>query len=195
MGAILQPRSMSAEQYVELGYYPLNQTKKIEIESLTTHTEASFLTDDLNGHCSLLFFGYSYCPDVCPTTLSVLNRVARELSAPGSADQAQIIMVTVDPDRDTAAQLAAYVPYFNPAFIGVTGEIDAILNLTSQLNIGFEKVSAPDRDPESTDAGSYEVAHSTQIAVVNPHGYYTGMLTAPHQPERIVKVLTSLMGE
>jgi cytochrome oxidase Cu insertion factor (SCO1/SenC/PrrC family) len=56
-------------------------------------------------------------------------------------------------------------------------------------------VTVADRDPESTAASSYEIAHSTQIVVVNPDGYYTGMLTAPHQPERIVKVLTSLMGE
>jgi len=196
VGILLQQRSLSPEQYVELRYYPLNQLKKIEVDSLMTHRGTSFLTGDLEGHWSLLFFGYSYCPDVCPTTLGVLNNVARELSGADAPGKLQVVMVTVDPDRDTAAKLAGYVPYFNSDFVGVTGEVDAILALTAQLNIGFEKViAAGDGETAATDNDTYEVAHSTQIVVVNPNGYYTGMLTAPHQPERIVKVLTSLMRE
>lgn len=192
VGTVLLPRSMTAEQYVALGYYPLNQPKQIEVDSLMTHTESDFLTEHLKGRWSLLFFGYSHCPDVCPTTLGVLNSVSRELSDAGSRGQPQIIMVTVDPDRDTAAKLAGYVPYFNSEFIGVTGSVEAILSLTAQLNIGFEKV--PDVAP-AIDSASYSIAHSTQIVVIDPQGYYTGMLTAPHQSERIVKVLSSLMSE
>lgn len=196
VGIVLAPKSMSTEQYVALGYYPLNQPIKIEFDSLLTHRETPFLADDLTGHWSLLFFGYSYCPDICPTTLAVLNHVAQELSGPDSPGPLQIIMVTVDPGRDTAAQLADYVPYFNSEFIGITGELDALMGLATQLNIAFEKVSAANSDSATaTGAGSYAVAHGTQIVVVNPQGYYTGLLTTPHQAERIVKVLTSLMSE
>ena len=110
----------------------------------------------------------------------------------------QIVMVTVDPDRDTAAQLAGYVPYFNAEFVGVTGGADAIADLAAQLNIAFEKVEPKESENESamgSDTTAYAVAHSTQIVVVDPQAYYTGILTAPHHPERIVEVLTSLMRE
>lgn len=196
VGIVLGPKSMSTEQYIALGYYPLNQPIKIEVDSLQTHRETTFLADDLTGHWSLLFFGYSYCPDVCPTTLAVLHHVAQELSGPDSPGAPQIIMVTVDPGRDTAAQLADYVPYFNSAFIGITGGLDALMGLAAQLNIAFENVSAANSDTTAAiGTGSYAVAHGTQIVVVNPQGYYTGLLTTPHQAERIVKVLTSLMRE
>lgn len=196
MGIGPGPKSLSTEQYIALGYYPLDQPIKVEIDSLLTHRETPFLADDLTGHWSLLFFGYSYCPDICPTTLAVLNHVAQELSAPDSPAAPQVIMVTVDPGRDSAAQLADYVPYFNSEFIGITGELDALMGLATQLNVAFEKVPAANSDTAAaTGADSFAVAHGTQIVVVNPQGYYTGLLTTPHQAERIVKVLTSLMRE
>ncbi len=188
---MLLPKTLSTDQYVALGYYPLGEPRQVELESLQTHRGTSFLTDDLKGHWSLLFFGYSYCPDICPTTLGVLNGVAKELSGPDAPGKPQIVMITVDPGRDSAAQLADYVPFFNSEFIGVTGGVDALSDLAAQLNVAFQTV-----EPGSEiDSDSYLVAHGSQIVVVDPRGHYTGVLTAPHEVERVVKVLTSLMRE
>lgn len=180
VSSFLASRGLSDEQLRELGYFNLPETTLLEPFSMVDHMGNPVGVESLKGQWSLLFFGFTHCPDVCPTTLSVLNRAVRQME-----DPPQVVMISVDPDRDTPELLAEYVPGFNPDFVGYTGTFDETVNLADQVNIGFAKM--PGQEP-----GSYLVEHSTSIVVVDPEGNYTGFIKPPHQAESIVKIVSAI---
>lgn len=137
------------------------------------------------GGWHLLFFGFTYCPDVCPTTLATLSAAVSELeeTEPGSAPG--IVLVSVDPDRDTPEKLAEYVAYFGPSNAGLTGSEDAIRALTEPLGIYFSKVDIPD--------GDYTVDHSAAVLLINPEGQFHALFSGPHRAEDYVHDLPLIM--
>ena len=140
---------------------------------LLDHRGEDFTPARLDGHWTFMFFGFTHCPDVCPTTMALLNNVAQrvqkeQLPAP------QVVFVSVDPARDSMEQLSRYVPYFNEDFIGVTGTMVEINRMTRNLGI----VYAYDEPKEA--GGAYDVEHSAAILLFNPAGHYTAMFGAPH---------------
>ncbi len=137
-------------------------------------TEAMF--DD---RWSLMFFGFTSCPDVCPTTLSVVNGVVERLGEVG-AEPPQVVFVTVDPARDSASRMKDYVAFFNEDFIGVTGEQNALHELTSELGI-VVAFTANDDDPDA-----YTVDHTASLLLVDPERRVRAKLSAPHDVETIV---------
>lgn len=139
--------------------------------ALVDHRGARFDNQALQGHWTFLFFGYTHCPDVCPTTLSVLNSVAQRLADTPAA--VQFAFVSVDPVRDTPEQLARFVKYFNGDFIGVTGEPDAIEQLTRQLGVVFMQVG------NATNPDSYLVDHTASVFLIDPDGRYHAVFTPP----------------
>jgi protein SCO1/2 len=145
--------------------------------SLVDHNGAVFDNAALQGHWSFLFFGYTHCPDVCPTTLAVLNSVAQQLQE--EADSVRFIFVTVDPDRDTPEQLAGFIKYFNRDFIGVTGTPDNIARLTRELGIMHMKVDSGD------DATGYLVDHTASVLLFDPDGRYHAVFSPPLTVARI----------
>lgn len=174
-------RSLSQEEYRELGYYGYDRPRAIESFRLTDEEGNAVDAGDLEGQWSLLFFGFTYCPDICPTTMSVLNRAVQQMRRPP-----RVILVSVDPERDTPAVLDRYLDGFNPDFDGYTGEFDEIANLATQVNIAFGKVPGPTK-------GTYTVDHSASIVVVNPEGEYTGFIKPPHDAANIARIVESLM--
>ena len=118
---------------------------------------------DFEDEIVLLYFGYTFCPDVCPTSLSDLARVQRKLDDKG--EKIQVIMVTVDPERDTPQKLSDYVQYFHPTFIGLTGSKEEIDAAAEGYGVYYEK-------HEGTDASGYLVDHTARIFVVEPNGGY-----------------------
>ena len=127
----------------------------------------------LDSRWSFLFFGFMYCPDICPTTLYDLSLVKREMVALGiSESDIQFVFISVDPARDKAAQIQRYVQYFDPAFLGATGSIGQLTNLTRQLG-------APFRAEPETSTNVYEVTHSSAVYVVDPLGHYAGIISPP----------------
>ena len=122
------------------------------------------------GRWSLVFFGFTHCPDICPTTMAFLDGFVASLEEDEAADT-QVVMVTVDPARDTVEQLAGYVPYFNPAFVGVTGEFLDVHRFATALNTPFRKVPGQGDD--------YQVDHSANVVLINPRGDYHGFFKAP----------------
>ena len=137
---------------------------------LIDHYGKPFNRSRLEGQWTLMFFGFTHCPDVCPTTMTFLNTFLASLEGTEAQDP-QIVMVSVDPARDTVEQLADYVPYFNPDFTGVTGEFLDLHRFATALNIPFRKVVEDD--------GSYQVDHSSNIVLINPRGDYHGFFRAP----------------
>ncbi len=131
----------------------------------------SFGPSNLRGHWSLLFFGYTNCPDFCPTTLATLAAMQKRLRADQST-LPQVIFVSVDAKRDTPAQLARYVPYFDPDFIGLTAaDQPAIQAVAKQW--GVPVMVQPEKD------GNYTVDHSGAIFVLDPAGRLAAVLSGP----------------
>lgn len=137
--------------------------------TLTASTGEEMSLSDFRGKYVAVFFGYTYCPDVCPTTLNDLQQMLKELGDP-KADDVQVIMVSIDPERDTPDQLETYLGYFNPSFIGMTGTVEEIQPVASQFGIFFEK------QPGSTNT-SYLVDHTSAVTVIDPEGHVRMIFT------------------
>jgi protein SCO1/2 len=146
--------------------------------TLQRHERAPLNLDALKGKWTFLFFGYTHCPDVCPTTLSELNAAHELLSHDaGILNDSQFVFVSVDPERDTPESLAAYVAYFNAAFSGSTGTPAELAAITAQLGIEHS------RGEES--ASGYVVNHSSAVLLIDPQVRYYARLKAPHYAEDI----------
>jgi protein SCO1/2 len=136
-----------------------------------------FSNADLKGHWSFIFFGFSSCPYVCPTTLAQLNLMMKQLKSAGLKNNLpQIVMVSVDPDRDTATRMHAYVTSFNATFIGLRTSLDKTLQLAKEMKVSFAKVQAP-----GNDTSQYTITHTATITVVDPEGSIHAYLSYPHK--------------
>lgn len=131
--------------------------KKLE---LTDHTGQQRTLSDFKGKVIVVFFGFTHCPDACPTTLAELSTVARELGP--LAERLQVLLVTVDPERDTPEVLSKYVPSFNPAFLALRGTAEETAAAAREFKVYFQKQPQP--------AGSYTVDHSAGTFVLDPQG-------------------------
>ncbi|MGD2007153.1 MAG: SCO family protein [Cellvibrionales bacterium] len=167
---IQQPRIMSASEMQANGLYAFETPRDFGDFQLVDHRGDPFTPNALEGRWTLLFFGFTHCPDICPTTMSFLARLVEQLDGTEAANT-QVVLVTVDPARDTPETLADYVPYFDPDFLGVTGEFIEILGFARSLNAPFRKVTADD--------GSYQVDHSANVMLINPRGHFHGFFKAP----------------
>jgi protein SCO1 len=126
---------------------------------LTDHTGKPRKLEDWLGKVVIVFFGFTHCPDFCPTTLSELAAALKTLGA--DAERVQVLFVSVDPERDTRDALAKYVPAFDPRFLGLYGDLEATRRVTKEFKIYFEKRKSGD---------SYVVDHSAQSYVIDPQG-------------------------
>ncbi|MBE0484149.1 MAG: SCO family protein [Bacterioplanes sp.] len=140
---------------------------------------------DLLGRWQLVFFGFTFCPDICPTTLADLSRSYRQLSA---ADQAQwhVVLVSIDPERDTPEMLQPYMQYFNSEFIALTGNPEALPTLASELNAFYARAERP-------DGMAYLMDHSANLALIDPQGRYRGFIEPPHDAARMVPILETVL--
>lgn len=132
---------------------------------------------------SFVFFGYTSCPDICPTTLHILNAVTEKLVKKDNELllDAQIVFVSVDPERDKVEMLADYMAFFNESFIGITGDKENIDNITQQFGAGYmmEAETAP---------GEYLVGHTSAIFLVSPETKLVAAFSQPHNPGTIVSL-------
>jgi protein SCO1/2 len=167
---VQQPRLMSVAEMKVNGAYMLDTPRNIgEIDLIDQNGEA-FTKERFEGVWTLVFFGFTHCPDVCPTTMAFLNEFMQKLEGT-EAEDTRVVMVSVDPARDTVEVLAEYVPYFNPEFIGVTGDFLDIHRFATALNTPFRK--APGQGE------NYQVDHSANVVLINPRGDYHGFFRAP----------------
>ena len=129
--------------------------------ALTDHAGKARTLADFRGKAVVLFFGYTQCPDVCPTTLAALAEAMRQLGA--DAAKVQVLFVTVDPERDTRELMSSYVTAFNPSFLGLSGDADATARTAKEFKILYQK--QPGRTPES-----YTMDHSAGTFIFDPQG-------------------------
>ncbi len=154
--------------------------------SLVDQNERPIGRDIFEGHWNLVFFGFTHCPDICPLTLQVLANAKRQLAANGQQPLPRIVLVSVDPERDTPEVMRQYVGYYGDDNIGITGALDEIRKLTGGLGIFFEK--------SGLDEVDYSVAHSAVVIVINPHGQFHALFSAPHEAGNFVHDLPIIMG-
>jgi protein SCO1/2 len=174
---VAQALLKSKPQVDELAATRFPVARQLEPFSLVDHQGNTFDNAALREHWSFLFFGYTHCPDVCPTTLSVLNSVAGKLADTNAP--VRFVLVTVDPQRDTPEQLARFVSYFNSDFIGVTGSDEDIGQLTRQLGIMHMQVV------DEANPDNYLVDHTAGVLLIDPNGNYHAVFTPPLSADAI----------
>lgn len=157
-----------------LRLYP--QARPLAPFELRDQSDQPFTDADFKGYWSFVFFGFTYCPDVCPTTMALFDRMAKQMPESLRADT-RFVLVSVDPERDTPAKLADYVGWFNSDFIGVTGEREALNELTRQLGVVYMKVPLPG----SSDG--YTVDHTAKIFLINPRGERFALFDTVSDPD------------
>jgi len=161
----------------------INPARKVGVPALIQDDGSVLTADALKGHWSLIFFGYTNCPDVCPTTMNVLAQAkkAAEKSNP-TMPFPDVYFVSVDPQRDTPEQLASYVKYFDKTFTGVTGKDALIKAFTLQLSAVY-LIMAPE---DATKPDVYNVDHSSTLYLLNEDGKLAALLSEPFSPGKLV---------
>lgn len=179
-------RATQNEDFIRVGpgAYAVATPEPVPAFRLHTHDRHTFDNASLVGPWTFMVFGYTHCPDFCPTTLAVLDEVDRELRGRVLGSSVRFVMVSVDPERDTPERLRQYVAAFNPGFVGVTGDAAEIARLGDSLGIVHAKV------PEPT--GDYLVDHSSSVLLIDPQGRLHGVFAAPHVARDLVAGLVAI---
>jgi protein SCO1/2 len=153
--------------------------------SLTDHSGAKRTLADYRGKVVAIFFGFTQCPDVCPTTLADMAQVKKRLGKDG--DQLQVLFITVDPERDTQGVLARYVPSFDPSFVGLYGSPDQTAATAKEFKVFYQKVAGK-------TATSYSVDHTAGTYVIDREGRVRLFVRHAEGVEPIVADLKRLLG-
>lgn len=165
------------------GMLQLEQPRPLPVLQLQSSEGTSISTSALKDKWHLIYFGYTYCPDICPTSLAQMLQI-RQLLEPHALEQVEFVMVTVDPQRDTPEQLRAYLDFFHPEFKGFSADMDSIQTLSSALGIPFI--------PGDSSRPGYTVDHSGNLAIINPRGEHFGFVQAPFRIEAVANQLNLL---
>jgi len=142
---------------------------------------------DWSGRWTVAFFGYTNCPDVCPTTLATFKQVFATLAADGIGDKVRFDFISVDPQRDTPELLTKYVSYFDKNFVAATGSDEELTKLTRALGLIYSR--------EPTGNGDYAVDHSASAVLIDPAGREVGLFRPPFDAKAIAADLKTLAGE
>jgi protein SCO1/2 len=148
--------------------------------ALIDHDGKPRTNEDFGGKLMLIYFGFTYCPDICPTDLQNIGLALDKLGE--AAEHVQPLFITVDPARDTAEHLNDYVPMFHPRLIGLTGAAAAIHKAATAYRVYYAKVPLKDDD--------YTVDHSSFIYLVGPDGHYLGFFPPGTPPDSIAQTIT-----
>ena len=160
----------------------LPTAKPLSDFKLTNQKGDIFNKSNLVGKWSLLFIGYTHCPDVCPSTLETVKQVY-SLMEEQALTPPTMVFISIDPERDTSEILNDYVTYFNPEFIGLTGNKTEIDDFVKQLSGFYAKAAGSSGDINNSD---YLMDHTASLMLVNPQGNLQAYLSAPHTPMKVI---------
>ncbi len=154
---------------------------------LTDHTGRVRTERDFRGQLMLVYFGFTYCPDICPADLQAIGLALDKLGHDG--ERVQPLFVTVDPERDTAEHLAEYVPLFHPRLIGLTGSLEAVRRAADAYKVYFAKV------PTGKEASDYTVDHTAFIYLMDRDGNYLGFFPPGTTADRMAEIIRPWLAE
>lgn len=163
------------------------QPRAITPFQLTDDEGQPFTLENLKGHYTLIFFGFTHCPDLCPTTLSTLNQAYQKLQNVHLKNLPQVLFISVDPEQDTPAVIKTYLSSFNSAFLGATGSREALDKLMQEMSVLYAKILQTD------DPAHYTIDHSGTLIIVNPKGQFYGVFTAPQDAQKITDDMQALL--
>lgn len=169
---------------LDAGIILLPQSRSLPALSLTNQDGEAVAVDQLKDQWSLLFFGYTFCPDICPATLAQLRQLQGQLP-PETVAKLRIVLVSVDPHRDTPEQLKKYLDYFDAGFIGLTGEQATLQKLANAVSIPYI--------PADTSKENYTVDHSGNLVIIGPDGKQRGFIRAPINNTKLAAQLPGLL--
>ena len=147
---------------------------------LIDHTGKTVTEADFRGRYMLIYFGYSFCPDVCPTTLAMLTGVQKKVALPGL----KVLLISVDPERDTPQQLGTYISSFGGDLIGLTGSAPEIVKASKSFGVAASRVELP--------GGSYTMDHSATVFVLDSDARIVAVFTPPFNSAALARDLTRL---
>ncbi|MDX1442382.1 MAG: SCO family protein [Gammaproteobacteria bacterium] len=162
----------------------LPQPRPLPEFSLPT-VNGEFTREDLTGTWSLVFFGFTNCPDVCPNTLFMLDKVVERFDAQSDKANPQVVFISVDPQRDDPATTAQYAHYFNEDFVGVSGQAASLDRISEAMSVayGYEE-----------EGDSYTVVHSSTVILIDPQGRMHTIFTPPLHADKITADLINIIG-
>ena len=169
---------------LDAGIILLPQSRELPELTLTNVDGQPQALSSLKGKWTLVFFGYTFCPDICPTTLAQLRQLNGLLPAE-TRSQLQILMVSLDPHRDTPEKLKQYLGFFDPAYLGLTGPLADIQTLANAVSIPFI--------PGDTSKENYTVDHSGNLVLLGPDGRQRGFIRAPLNNEKLKAQLPTVL--
>jgi len=169
---------------IDAGVILLPQSRNVPDLTFTDQDGQPVALDSLKDKWTLLFFGYTFCPDICPTTLAQLRQIKSELPKE-AVDKLRVVLVSVDPHRDTPQQLKTYLGYFDKQFQGLTAPVDTLQKLANAVSIPFI--------PADTSKPNYTVDHSGNLALLGPDGTQRGFIRAPLNNQKLVAQLPGLV--
>lgn len=185
VGKVLNaPQQQDPAALLDAGIVLLPQSRALPALSLLDEQGEAQALDRLTGRWTLLFFGYTFCPDICPTTLAELRQLRGRLPAE-LLERYQVTMVSVDPQRDTPEQLRQYLGFYNAGYHGLTGELADIQKLAAAVSIPFI--------PGDTRQERYTVDHSGNLAIIGPDGRQRGFIRAPLSVDKLAAQLPALL--
>lgn len=182
--ALHRTGQLNPAELLDAGIVLLPQSRELPALNLLDQDSQPQPAADLTGRWTLLFFGYTFCPDICPTTLAELRQLQGLLDEQ-ARQRLQVVMVTVDPARDTPQQLKQYLGYFDAGFRGLTGELDDIQTLSGRVGIPFI--------PGNESLPNYTVDHSGNLALLGPDGRQHGFIRAPLKVQKLAEALPALL--
>ena len=154
--------------------------------TLTAHDGTPFDHASLKDQWTLVFFGYTHCPDVCPITLGALNTMLEHVESDVAKEKLKVVFVSVDPERDSLERLAQYVPFFNPEFVGATGDPRELEKFATSLGAVYIL-----RPPEAD--GSYMVDHSSRLLLIGPDARFTAVMSDQTAPAVLAADLSTIV--
>ncbi|MFT5129861.1 MAG: protein SCO1/2 [Rhodothermales bacterium] len=163
-----------------------NQSRALPAFSLQDHHATAFSPERLSGRWSVVFLGYTHCPDVCPVTLGHL-RTMKGMLPDALRDELDVVFVSVDPERDSLDHLKKYVTFFDEKFLGVTGSPQELGLLAKGISGLFHV------DEHEPGNKTYLVDHSSHIAIINPLGRFHGIFSYPHEPEVMAREFQTIV--
>jgi protein SCO1 len=182
-GLVLPQQKLHDRKNVKIDGVLLPQSQGIAEFNFTDHTGKPFTKESLKGHWTMVFFGFTNCGNVCPTTLSELNTMYKTLQTQlPDKNLPQVVLISVDPDRDTISRLRDYISSFNPHFIAARADIAKTIALEKQLHIAAAKMEV-----NSKGKNQYTINHTAEILLFNPNAEVQAYLAYPHKADQMVK--------
>ncbi len=159
----------------------LPEPKPLQDFSLTAQDNRPLGRDSLKGRWTFMAFGYTHCPDICPTMMATFDALEQELADSGADPQPEFLFVSVDPERDTPERIGQYVGFFNPRIRGATADHQVLRPLTAQLGILYRHAS------EQETAMGYLVDHSASMLLLDPEARLSAIFSTPHDPQAMAE--------